>query len=154
MRTTQVILLKNIPKLGNKGEIKNLKSGYVRNFLLPFKKVIIATPKNLKVAKKLQEQTDLEAGRQEKIAAKQSLQLEGSSFKIYCPANQEDQLYAAVSEKQLASIILEKSKIELKPEQLELPETVKKLGDYKILVDFGFDKKAKIDLEVIKEKKE
>ena len=152
MRTTKVILLESIPKLGLKGEIKEVKSGFARNFLVPSKKAIIATEKNLKKAEELKKTTKVEEEKQKKQAEDVKSKLEKASLEIFVPANQEGQLYASVTEKQISEAIKDKFKIDLTPEQIELPDVIKKIGTFNATIDLGFENKVEITLKVIEKK--
>lgn len=152
MRATKIILLESIPKLGLKGEVKTVKSGFARNFLIPSKKAILATEKNLAKAQELEKTAKAEEEKQKVKAQGLKSKLSGITLKILAPANEEGQLYASVTEKQIAEALEGKIKTSLSPDQIELPELIKKLGEFKAVIDLGFGNKIEINLEIVEEK--
>ncbi len=101
----QVILLQRIGRLGQMGDVVNVKNGYARNFLLPQKKALRATEDNKKVfdGKRAQlEAANLEHKKEaEAIAAK----LEGKGFVLIRAAGDTGQLYGSVSTRDVAEVI-------------------------------------------------
>ena len=101
----QVILLQRIGRLGQMGDVVNVKNGYARNFLLPQKKALRATDENKKVfdGKRAQlEAANLEHKKEaEAIAAK----LEGKSFVLIRAAGDTGQLYGSVSTRDVSDVI-------------------------------------------------
>jgi large subunit ribosomal protein L9 len=101
----QVILLQRIGRLGQMGDVVNVKNGYARNFLLPQKKALRATEDNKKVfdGKRAQlEAANLEHKKEaEAVAAK----IEGKSFVLIRAAGDTGQLYGSVSTRDVAEVI-------------------------------------------------
>jgi large subunit ribosomal protein L9 len=101
----QVILLERIGRLGQMGDVVNVKNGYARNFLLPQKKALRATPDNLKRFEKDRAQLearDLELKKEaEAVAAK----LGGKTFLAIRQAGDTGQLYGSVSTRDIAEIV-------------------------------------------------
>src|SRR5438477_12812492 len=100
----QIILLERIGRLGQMGDVVNVKNGYARNFLLPQKKALRATPDNLKRFEKDRAQLearDLELKKEaEAVAAK----LGGKTFLAIRQAGDTGQLYGSVTPRDLAEL--------------------------------------------------
>jgi large subunit ribosomal protein L9 len=101
----QVILLERIGRLGQMGDVVNVKDGYARNFLLPQKKALRATEENIarfEGQRSQLEARDLELKKEaEAVAAK----LGGKSFLAIRQAGDTGQLYGSVSSRDLAEVI-------------------------------------------------
>ncbi|MBX9588418.1 MAG: 50S ribosomal protein L9 [Hyphomonadaceae bacterium] len=101
----QVILLERIGRLGQMGDVVNVKNGYARNFLLPQKKALRATKENIARFEKNRAQLearDLELRKEaEAVAAK----LGGNSFVIIRQAGDTGQLYGSVTPRDIAEIV-------------------------------------------------
>ena len=101
----QVILLQRIGRLGQMGDVVNVKNGYARNFLLPQKKALRATEDNKKVFEGRRSQLEATNLEQKKEAESVSTSLEGKNFVIIRAAGDTGQLYGSVSTRDIADAI-------------------------------------------------
>ncbi|MFA7142058.1 MAG: 50S ribosomal protein L9 [Candidatus Paceibacterota bacterium] len=147
-----VILLENIDKLGNKGEVKNVKDGFARNFLFPRNLAVKATPELLKKAEEDKAKQEEKQKQKEKLALELAKKIEGKRFVIKAKAGDEGQLFSAISSSKIADKIKENG-FEVDSKQLILKEAIKKIGDYKIEIKFKKDLKSTINVIIDKEGK-
>jgi len=101
----QVILLERVEKLGQMGEVVNVKNGYARNFLLPQQKALRATSVNKERFEKERAQLEARNLERRKEAASVGEKLEGQSFVILRQASESGQLYGSVTTRDVAEII-------------------------------------------------
>jgi large subunit ribosomal protein L9 len=101
----QVILLQRIGRLGQMGDVVNVKNGYARNFLLPQKKALRATEANKKVFEGKRSQLEAENLTHKKDAEGVAAKLEGKTFVIIRAAGDTGQLYGSVSTRDIAEAI-------------------------------------------------
>jgi len=103
----EVILLERIGRLGQMGDVVNVKDGYARNFLLPQKKALRATQENR--ARFDSERTQLEANNLElkKEAEAVAEKLDGQIFVAIRSAGDTGQLYGSVSTRDIAELVTE-----------------------------------------------
>lgn len=101
----QVILLQRVGRIGQMGDVVNVKDGFARNFLLPQKKALRATKENL--AKFEGQRAQLEANNLElkKEAEAVSTKLEGKSFVAIRSAGDTGQLYGSVSPRDISEVV-------------------------------------------------
>ncbi len=101
----QVILLQRVGRIGQMGDVVNVKDGFARNFLLPQKKALRATKENL--SKFEGQRSQLEANNLElkKEAEAVSAKLEGKSFVAIRSAGDTGQLYGSVSPRDIAEVV-------------------------------------------------
>jgi large subunit ribosomal protein L9 len=101
----QVILLQRVGRIGQMGDVVNVKDGFARNFLLPQKKALRATKDNL--AKFEGQRSQLEANNLElkKEAEAVSAKLDGQSFITIRSAGDTGQLYGSVSPRDIAEVV-------------------------------------------------
>ncbi len=123
----QVILLQRIGRLGQMGDIVNVKNGYARNYLLPQKKALRATDDNKKVfdGRRAQLEADNLAHKSEaeSVAAK----LNGQTFVLIRAAGDTGQLYGSVSTRDIATVITEGG-FTVDRNQIVLEKPIKTLG--------------------------
>jgi large subunit ribosomal protein L9 len=123
----QVILLERIGRLGQMGDVVNVKDGYARNFLLPQKKALRATEENL--ARFEKERTQLEARDLElkKEAEAVAAKLAGQSFLAIRQAGDTGQLYGSVTTRDIAEVVTAGG-FSIDRRQIVLDRPIKTLG--------------------------
>jgi large subunit ribosomal protein L9 len=123
----QIILLERIGRLGQMGDVVNVKDGYARNFLLPQKKALRATKENLARFEKERSQLearDLELKKEaEAVAAK----LAGQSFLAIRQAGDTGQLYGSVTTRDIAEVVTAGG-FTIDRRQIVLDRPIKSLG--------------------------
>tara|TARA_B000000557_G_scaffold116530_1_gene94445 strand:- start:405 stop:1103 length:699 start_codon:yes stop_codon:yes gene_type:complete len=143
----KIVLLERINKLGQMGDIVDVRSGYARNFLLPFKKALRATKENIdffKEQKSILEAKNLENKKEaEGVKAK----IDGKSFILIRSASDTGALYGSVSSKDINEIVSADG-IEISKNQIKLEKPIKELGVYKIIVSLHSDISAEIFINV------
>ena len=101
----QVILLQRIGRLGQMGDIVNVKDGYARNYLLPQKKALRANDDNKKVFEGRRAQLEADNLAHKTEAEAVSAKLDGKSFVLIRAAGDTGQLYGSVSTRDIAEVI-------------------------------------------------
>lgn len=146
----KVILLQNIPKLGKKLEIKNVKTGYARNFLIPKKFAIPATKGNLLWQEK--EIQLKEAKEKEKIEKLQKTAEKLKDFKLEIPVKTglKEALFEKITESKIAKKLKDKG-FDIKNDNIKLKEPITKTGEYDVFISLGKGLETKIKVIVIKE---
>src|SRR5215468_402251 len=123
----QIILLERIGRLGQMGDVVNVKDGYARNFLLPQKKALRATAENL--ARFEKERTQLEARDLElkKDAEAVAAKLTGQTFLAIRQAGDTGQLYGSVTTRDIAEVVTAGG-FSIDRRQVVLDKPIKTLG--------------------------
>ena len=97
----QVILLERVAKLGQMGEVVDVKPGYARNYLLPQQKAVPATPQNRRMLAQEKAKFDLQIAKEKKIAEEMAARLEGVTCHIAAKVSEEDRLKPRVATNQI-----------------------------------------------------
>jgi len=146
----KVILLENIKKLGQIGEIKEVSNGYGRNFLIPQKKALLATAEAMKRLDELKKKRE-EIAKQELEKMKQIVEkMKDLKLTVMMKADEKGNIYASVNPEMVAEE-LKKKDIEMDPDYIKISEPIKKIGVYKILLEYNDEVKTEFELEVVKE---
>jgi large subunit ribosomal protein L9 len=129
----QVILLERIGRLGQMGDVVNVKNGYARNFLLPQKKALRATSENL--ARFEKDRTQLEARDLElkKEAEAVASKLDGGKFIAIRQAGDTGQLYGSVTPRDIAEVVTSGG-FTIDRRQIVLDRPIKSLGLHPVKV--------------------
>jgi large subunit ribosomal protein L9 len=143
----QVILLERIGRLGQMGDVVNVKDGYARNFLLPQKKALRATQENIARFDKNRSQLearDLELKKEaEAVAAK----LGGQAFVVIRQAGDTGQLYGSVATRDIAEVVTAGG-FSIDRRQVVLDRPIKVLGIHPIKVQLHPEVVVQVALNV------
>ena len=144
----EVVLLEDVKALGKKGQIVKVNEGYARNFILPKKLGVEATPKNLNDLK-------LKKANQEKIAAQQLAEakelgekLEKASITLSIKAGDNGKAFGSVSGKEISKAIQDQLNLDIDKKKLVLPEPLKTFGTHEVPVKLHRDVTAKLSVKV------
>ena len=154
MKSLELLLMQDIPKLGKKGIIVRVKSGYGRNYLIPKGIASPVTKENLRlleIQKKRHIQMELAKKEEIKRLAKE---LEVTACTIEAKANEEGHLFGSVTYTIIAENF-EKMGFEVKAEDIELKDTtlypIKELGIFAIQIRLHPEIIAKSKVWVVNE---
>lgn len=144
----KVILLKNIPGIGNEGDTINVKDGYARNYLLPKKLAVEATKQNLQLL--LHKKTIEEIKRQKELRQAEHLKKKLKKVKITIPreAGEGEKLYGSVTSQDIAEA-LQKEGFSIEKRQIDLQEPIKTIGVYNIQINLHPEISTKIQVWVV-----
>lgn len=123
----QVILLQRIGRLGQMGDVVNVKNGYARNFLLPQKKALRATDENKKVFESRRAQLEAANLEHKKEAEAVFGKLDKQSFVLIRSAGDTGQLYGSVSTRDIADAVTAGG-FTVHRNQVEVDKPIKTLG--------------------------
>jgi len=129
----QVILKEDVEKLGQMGQIVEVKRGYARNFLIPKDIALEATPNNLK---QLEHQKRLVSSRIKKVQKASETaadKLNQTTVKLFHLAGEEEKLFGAVTTMEIADALKEQG-IEIDKRKIVMDEPIKRLGEYQVVV--------------------
>lgn len=128
----KVILLQDEKKLGKKGDIVEVSEGFARNFVLPKKIGVEATPKNLNDLK-LQKSNEVKVAQEQLDAAKAMADLLATKEVIVkIKAGENGRTFGSVSTKEIGQALKAQTGIEVDKKKLILPEAIKNFGVYEV----------------------
>jgi len=144
----QIILTQKVDKLGRRGEVKTVKEGYFRNYLLPKGLAFAVTPKRLKWAEAEMEKIVKEKEELVKEASKYKEQLDALTLTFEEKTTDKDTLYGSIGEKELIAALEEQAKMKIDKKQLKLAEPIKKIGTHDVKVALADGVEASVKVEV------
>ena len=146
----KVIFISDVELIGKQGEIKDVKEGFARNFLLPKRLAIAATPGNIKIWEQksyvLRKKEDKVKGDAEKFASK----LNGAAVKIPVKVGEEEKIFGSVTSQSISDALGELG-YEVSRKQIDLESPIKTLGTHEVTVKLHHDVSAVITVEVVQE---
>ena len=149
----QIILMERVAKLGQMGDVVNVKQGYARNFLIPTGKALRASEAN--IASFEVQKTHMEARNLETKSEAESLatKLNGQQFTVIRSASDAGSLYGSVTTRDAAEAASE-SGFSLDKKQIVLMAPIKDLGIHDLSVRLHPEVEAKIELNVARSAEE
>ena len=150
----EVILLKDVPRLGRAGELRNVAPGYARNYLVPEGLATLVTKGALKQLE-LQSQAEARRMRQLEVEARElAAQLEGVTLTLTAKTGEEDRLYGSITSGDIADALESEIGKSVDRRKIELEEPIRELGTYSVPFKLLSDLAPTIVVEVIKKEEE
>jgi len=144
----QVILIQDVNNLGGANELVTVKNGYGRNYLIPQKIAVEASPSNMK---QMEEKKKHLAKKEAKLLAELKnviAVLNDGPIKIGAKTGTSGKIFGSVTSVQIARAIKEQKGYEIDRRRITLPEDIKELGTYKATIDFGNGNETEVEFEV------
>lgn len=147
----KVVLLVNVPSLGKKHDVVNVKDGYAINFLIPQRKAKTATEAAVREADSVRKKQVMrveEVKAHEAEISQKVRDLKMISFKR--KVSEKGHLFAAIGEKDIVEKLKEAMLMELPASSIEMKAHIKELGEHKVMIHVG-SKKEELLVMVEKE---
>ena len=146
----KVILKETIDSLGIIGSEVSVADGYARNYLLPQKKAVAATPQNRKMLERDRDKFELQIAKEKKVAEEMAQRLESVVISIAAKVSEEDRLYGSVKVRDIVDA-LAKQDIVVEKRMLMLKEPIKAIGSYKVPIRVYKEVEPEITVEIVPE---
>ena len=147
----QVILIQDVNNLGGINELVSVKNGYARNYLIPKKLAVEASPANLK---SLEERMKQLAKKEAKLLAEINSVidvLKNGALTIGAKTGTSGKIFGSVTSVQIARAIREQKGYEIDRRRIHILDDVKELGTFKAKIDFGNGHETEVEFEVVAE---
>jgi len=144
----KVILLENIKRIGQIGEVIDVKRGFARNFLISNKKALYASKENILEVEKIKSQLAKKDNDKKKEAKEIFEKINKKEYKIQKLSTENNELYGSVKPTEISKMILEKDKIEIKPSMIQPIKEIKSLGKFEVNISLHSEVDAKISINV------
>lgn len=145
----KIILREDVEKLGQSGEIVDVKDGYGRNFLIPQGKAVMATKGAIEEVERLKKQAALKAEYTVNEAKDLAKLLESTSVTIPVTTGEEDKIHGTVTTAQIAEALAERE-IMVDKRDITIDQDVKTLGEYSATINLMGDLTPKVKFWVVK----
>jgi large subunit ribosomal protein L9 len=145
-----VILKEDVDKLGSRGDLVKVASGYARNFLLPQRLAVPASDSNKKI---IEQERQAHLRKEAKLATEAgdlAKLMSSVTITISQKSGENDQLFGSVTSKDIAEA-LEKQGYTVERRKIVLDEPIKSLGEFKVPLRLHPQVTAEITLNVVKE---
>ena len=144
----QVILREDVDNLGKIGDLVKVKDGYARNFLVPAKKAIEATPKNVKAMEHAKKMVSDRIRTLKKSASADADRIKSLAVTIKAKVGEEGKLFGSVTTMDIADA-MQAQGVAIDKRKIMLEEPIKRTGDYTVPVKLHTDVVADLKVSVI-----
>ena len=146
-----VILLEKVGRLGTIGDQVNVKSGYARNFLVPFGKAVLATKTNVAEFETRREELEKVAAEKKQIADNRAAQLAELSITIPANAGEEGKLFGSIGARDVA-IAITKAGVKVGKSEVRMPDgPLREIGEFLVSVQVHSEVTQPVKVAVIPE---
>lgn len=140
----KIILLKDIPKIGKKYDIKDLSDGYVRNFLLPKKLAEEATPNRIAKIEGMRAEQEKEIRAKIESFKRQAKQMAGFKLEFVLKTDGKS-VFGAINGKDIKDKLKEKG-ISINEDQIKMEKHLKEMGEYIVKIKFSPEVEAELKI--------
>lgn len=144
----ELLLLEDVTNLGRKGELASAKPGFVRNFLLPHKKAVIADKRTIRMQERLRKEREVQAAVDKKDAEALAVRLKGKTLSITVKNDTQGHLYGSVAAADIVKILEQQEGVKLERKNVILPKPIKSLGVFDIQLKLKEEIPATFKLKV------
>jgi len=148
----KVIFNVDVKGQGKKGEMKEVSEGYGRNFLLPRKLAVEATPDNLNAYKLKEKAKAVQIAAEKAAAAENAKALESIVVKIPAKAGSAGKLFGAVTSQEICDALKAQYGIVIEKQKIVQADPIKTFGSYEVKCKFGYEISGMIHLLVVEDK--
>ena len=145
----KVILLENLKRIGSIGEIIEVKRGFARNFLISNKKALYASKENIAEVEKIKTELGKKDAARKKEAQKISEKINGKQYSVKKLSTENKELYGSVKPTEIAKLIQENDKLDIKPSMIQPLKEIKSLGKFKVRVILHSEIDSEISINVV-----
>ena len=146
----KVILRQDHEKLGKIGDMKDVKDGFARNYLIPRNIAYEATPSSLKMLEEEKKQSARRTDKEKKSSEAVAAQLEKISVTIKMKVGEDDKLFGSVTSQMIGEELKAKG-IDLDKRQIELEDSLKTLGIFDVPVKLGGGVTSTVKVWIVRE---
>ena len=145
----KVILLENVKRIGSIGEVIDVKRGFARNYLIANKKALYASKENIKEVEKIKTDLSKKDNEKKKEASQIAEQINGKEYSVKKLNTENKELYGSVKPTEIAKLIQDENKIEIKPSMIQPLVEIKTLGKFKVKISLHSEVDAEISVNVL-----
>ena len=144
----KVILLQDVKGKGKKGQMLEVSDGYARNFMLPKKLAIEATPDAINTMRMNDKATQERIAKEKAEALALSKQLREMTLVVTAKGGGAGRLFGSVTNQEIADALEKKSGIKLDKRKLVMGETIKNVGTYTVTCKLGYEITAPLTVKI------
>lgn len=145
----KVVFLEDVKGQGKKGDIKEVSTGYARNYLLPRKLATEATADTLNAIKLKEKARAVQAAKEKAQAEEYAKKLDAVQVTIRAKAGNGGKLFGAVTNEAISKALKEQFDMDIEKNKIVQGEPIKSFGSYTVKAKLGYEVSGNINLLVV-----
>ena len=145
----KVILLQDVKGKGKKGQMLEVSDGYARNFMLPKKLAIEATPDAINTMRMNDKATQERIAREKAEALALSKQLRELTVTVTAKGGGAGRLFGSITTQEIADALAKSTGIKLDKRKMVLSDTIKNVGTYTVTCKLGYEITAPLTVKIV-----
>ncbi len=147
----ELILLKDIEKLGDKHDVVKVKPGYGRNYLIPQGLAITANAVNRKKLDAIIAEEDAKEAARVGEYKELVSSIEGKTLKIAVKAGTSGKIFGSITNVQIANALKDQLGVDVERKKIVIPEDIKEVGTYTATINLHKEVSTKVDFELVQD---
>lgn len=145
----KVILQQDVKGQGKKGQLIEASDGYARNFLLPRKLAVLATPEAMNTMQQQEKAKRAQEAAERAAALEIAEKLKECNVKIAAKAGQGGRLFGSVTSKEISDALKAQFGMDIAKTKIVLPDPIKAFGGYQVKCKLGYEVSGVINVTVV-----
>ena len=145
----KVILLQDVRGKGKKGQMLEVSDGYARNYMLPPKIAVEATPDAINTMKMNDKATQDRIAREKAEAMEVSRRLRGMTLTVTAKGGGAGRLFGSVTNQEIADALAQEAGIKLDKRKIVIAEPIKNVGTYTVTCKLGYEITAPLTVKIV-----
>lgn len=145
----KVILLQDVRGKGKKGQMLEVSDGYARNYMLPRKIAVEATPDAINTMKMNDKATQDRIAREKAEAMEVSRKLRGMTLTVTAKGGGAGRLFGSVTNQEIADALGQEAGIKLDKRKIVIADPIKNVGTYTVTCKLGYEITAPLTVKIV-----
>ena len=145
----KVILLQDVRGKGKKGQMLEVSDGYARNYMLPRKIAVEATPDAINTMKMNDKATQDRIAREKAEAMEVSRKLRGMTLTVTAKGGGAGRLFGSVTNQEIADALAQEAGIKLDKRKIVIADPIKNVGTYTVTCKLGYEITAPLTVQTV-----
>ena len=145
----KVILLQDVRGKGKKGQMLEVSDGYARNYMLPRKIAVEATPDAINTMKMNDKATQDRIAREKAEAMEGSRKLRGMTLTVTAKGGGAGRLFGSVTNQEIADALAQEAGIKLDKRKIVIADPIKNVGTYTVTCKLGYEITAPLTVKIV-----
>ena len=145
----KVILLQDVKGKGKKGQLLEVSDGYARNYMLPRKIAVEATPDAINTMKMNDKATQDRIAREKAEAMEVSRKLRGMTLTVTAKGGGAGRLFGSVTNQEIADALAQEAGIKLDKRKIVIADPIKNVGTYTVTCKLGYEITAPLTVKIV-----
>ena len=130
----KVILLENIKRIGNIGDVIDVKRGFARNFLIANKKALYASKENISEVAKIKTELSKKDNEKKQDAISIAEKINNKIYNVKKLSTENNELYGSVKPTEISKLVKDNDNLDIQPSMIQPVEDIKSIGKFKVKV--------------------